>query len=235
VPHLSPNNQAGHRHPWQAFQVNVELWQRGLPVPEPLAFVETTGEPSQGRWMAITRYVPDCQPILEVAFDYCCRQEGLRHRFEDRARAVLDVVLELHRSGYAHGDLHHSNVLVGSPQSGSGWKVVLTDFDLCERVEPTGGMRLQLLDLARLGASLCLVVPESLLRSLLSYYFDGLGLSKRLRRRYGTVVAEAYGAIKERLLECFYTVEACCLAQAERELLRRENAVRAATRPSPPS
>lgn len=205
-------------HPSRAFLRNVELWRRGLAVPEPLALLETGAGLRGVACYAVTRLVEGCQPLLEFAFEHCRRRAHPRARIREWAEVVLHPVIALHQAGYAHGDLHHHNILIRPHGPPPGFQVFLTDFDLCRPARGTAPRPAQLLDLARLGASLYQVVPRWTLAHSLGYYFRRCRVGVRHRKQGRTLVSAAYRRVLGQYLACFSQIEACCFARAERDL-----------------
>jgi tRNA A-37 threonylcarbamoyl transferase component Bud32 len=135
---------------------------------------------------------------------------------------VIDSILEFHSAGYAHGDLHHNNILVRTAASDPRTRVSITDFDLCGVGRGWPPRMAQLVDLARLAASLYQIVPTRLLAELFSYYLRQYGLSRTQRKVCRATVAAAYQRIMDEYLACFNRMEARCLAQAEKAIASAE-------------
>ena len=86
------------RREWRALGA---LHARGIAVPEPLALAEL----QDGGLVIATRYVEGRTLKQTLA-----EQPGARR---GASLAVGDLVARLHAAGWAHGDLHHGNLLVG--------------------------------------------------------------------------------------------------------------------------
>jgi tRNA A-37 threonylcarbamoyl transferase component Bud32 len=86
------------RREWRAL---VALHARGVAVPEPLALAEL----DDGELVIATRFLEGRTLKQALAEQPTARRALLR--------AVADLVASLHAAGWAHGDLHHGNVLVG--------------------------------------------------------------------------------------------------------------------------
>jgi hypothetical protein len=222
APRFDPGAPKAGLSPLQAFHRNVELWRRGLAVPEPLAFLQADPDLCGIAWITITRLIEGCQPLMEFAFEHCCRHPPPRSPAGDWVEAALTPVMALHEAGFVHGDLHHHNVLIQPSGTPGRFRAFLTDFDLCRPARGTAPCRAQLVDLARLAASLYQVVPDWLLAHGLACYLRRYGLRDRRRARCRIEVATAYRRVLDRYLACFAQVEARSLAEAERNLIQAE-------------
>ena len=95
------------RREWRAL---VSLHARGVVVPEPLALAALEG----GDFVIATRFVAG-RTLKQTFAEQPTGRRALLH-------AVGDLVASLHAAGWAHGDLHHGNLLVGT---GGVWLVDL--------------------------------------------------------------------------------------------------------------
>jgi hypothetical protein len=218
VPQFDPGASRSTARPQRAFFCNAALWRRGLAVPEPLAFLNAPGGADGYCCYAVTRWLQDAEPLTNFAFEHCFRNARPRAWLRTWGRGVMDSILALHRAGYAHGDLHHNNILVVTAAEDVRSRFAITDFDLCGVGRRQPPRAAQLVDLARLGASMCQTVPGWLLGELLAYYLRRCGLSREQRKACRIAVAAAYQRIVDEYVACFTRVEACCLAQAEQAL-----------------
>ena len=166
----SPDAASAANSPWEAFCAQAALWNYGAPVAQPLAFFEPSqGSPSAECW-AVSGAVEDCQPLFDYAFDLF-RRRACGVGGPQCVRSVAEAVAALHRTGYAHGDLHNQNILAQN-RDGVFRGVVLIDFDACAYCGQTPCARAQLLDLAALAASLHGIVPAKLLIEGLRRYLE---------------------------------------------------------------
>jgi hypothetical protein len=218
VPQFDPGASRSAARPQRAFLCNVALWREGLAVPEPLGFLTIRGGTERYCCYAVTRWLQDAEPLTSFAFENCRRNARPRAWLRTWGRGVMDSILALHRAGYAHGDLHHNNILVRTAAEDFCGRFAITDFDLCGVGRRRPPRTAQLVDLARLGASMCQTVPGWLLVELLAYYLRRCGLSRAQRKACRIAVATAYQRIVDEYVACFTRVEACCLAQAEQAL-----------------
>jgi tRNA A-37 threonylcarbamoyl transferase component Bud32 len=203
--------------PWDAFRCNLALSLRGIPVPQPLAFVEQNQNTPDAVSYAITGLLEGCQPLMNFAFEHLCR----RACTADVTRwmeTVVATIVNLHRAGYSHGDLHHHNILIRSHDTGTPIQVYLTDFDACLANTETIPDRAQVLDLASLAASLYQVVPDRLLWKALARYFKGLSLAPELRQRCLETLREGYRSFLNCYIGRFDCVENFYFALAEKAL-----------------
>ncbi len=162
--------------------------------------------------------------MAEFVFEHFLRRRTSPRPIRWEA-SVIDTILELHRLGYTHGDLQHHNLLLRPDKTGESVEVYLTDFDVCAQEpgeQPRPG---QLLDLARLGASLGHAAPEWLLERCLARYFSRLRLDRLRRRQCHALVQEAYCRFLGRFARSLAEVEARCFEVAERQLKERRVSV----------
>ena len=217
----SPAGDPGNTHPWGAFRCNWELWHRELPVPEPLIFLERQPGPDGPVCHSIARWLEDCHPLADFAFEHLRRRRSPRQRLRQWVEAVVAAVVRLHRTGYAHGDLHHQNLLVRGGESGPGFKVFFTDFDACGW-EPGGAPHPgQLLDLATLGASVHQLVPADLVARGLARYLEDFHLPRTRRADCRQIIGQNYRRVLDRYQACFDRVEEHCFAAAANTLASR--------------
>ena len=85
------------RREWRAL---VALHARGVAVPEPLALAEL----DDGELVIATRFL-EGRTLKQTLAEPPTAHRALLH-------AVADLVASLHAAGWAHGDLHHGNVLL---------------------------------------------------------------------------------------------------------------------------
>ena len=176
----SPDGLQHSRSSWDAFRCNQNLWHRNVSVPEPLIFMETTVE-GTGVCYGITRLIEGCQPLFDFVFDQLRRHSVSPSRLEKWMKTVVESIVNLHRSGYSHGDLHNRNLLVQLRNPEDDIRVFFIDFDACQPAADTIPDRAQLRDLADLAASLHWLVPDALLAKALAWYLRAMRLKGRRR------------------------------------------------------
>jgi hypothetical protein len=214
----SPEGGRGGNHAWGAFQCNWELRHRELPVPEPLIFLERRDRPEGPACYSITRLLEDCHPLANFAFEHLRRRRSPRLLLNQWVEAVVASVVSLHRAGYAHGDLHHQNLLVSCDESGRRLKVFFTDFDACRMGTGTAPHAGQLLDLATLGASVHQLVPDVLAARALASYFHCFRLERTRRQNCLRMIGHNYRDILDLYRASFNRVEDHCFAAATNTL-----------------
>jgi tRNA A-37 threonylcarbamoyl transferase component Bud32 len=215
----SPDGSQHSRSSWDAFCCNQDLWQRNVPVPEPLIFLETSGERSRSCCYVITRQIEGCQPLFEFIFDQVRRRAVSRPCLEKWRKTIVESIVNLHRSGYSHGDLHNLNLLVQRRNPGDGIRVFFIDFDACQPNAGTLPDRAQLRDLADLGASLHQLVPDVLLAKALAQYLNALRLKGRHRREHCLrIIRREYPVLLTRNRTLRQSVEEYHFALAEEQL-----------------
>jgi hypothetical protein len=213
-----PEGGEGGNHAWEGFRCNWELWHRKQPVPEPLIFLERRLGSEGSACYSITRFLEGCLPLADFAFEHIRRRRSARQLLDQWRETVVASVVCLHQTGYAHGDLHHQNLLVRGEASGRGFEVFFTDFDACKLetgVAPHPG---QLLDLATLGASLHQLVPEAMLAKGLAQYFFGVRLQRTQREHCLQIIKQRHRRVLDRYQASFDRVEEHCFAAATNTL-----------------
>ena len=213
----SPDGSSLGCSPWGAFECNLALSLRGVPVPQPLAFVAQGQNTPDAVSYAITSLLEGCQPLMNFAFEHLRRRPSAAN-VTRWMEAVVETIVNLHRAGYAHGDLHHHNILIRSHDDGEAIQVYLTDFDACFANTETAPDRAQVLDLASLAASLYQVAPDRLLWKGLARYFAGLSLNAERRRRCLGTLREGYRSVLNYYRASFGRVEDYYLTLAEKAL-----------------
>lgn len=178
---------------WDAFRCNQNLWRRNVPVPEPLIFMETTMEGPGSCCCGITRLIEECQPLFDFIFDQLRRHSVSRLLMEKWMKTVVESIVNLHRSGYSHGDLHNRNLLVQPRKMGGNIRVFFIDFDACQPAADTMPPdRAQLRDLADLAASLDRLVPDDLLAKALAWYLRAMRLAGHRRKDCLQIIRQEY-------------------------------------------
>lgn len=111
---------------WREFYLLQELWQLGLPVPQPVAARCERLGPFLYRGDLITRRIPAARTLAEVL-----RKEPLA---DEQWSALGATLARFHHHGVYHADLNANNILLDD----SG-RFYLLDFDRGEkrRPEPT--------------------------------------------------------------------------------------------------
>jgi hypothetical protein len=214
APLLRPEGGPGMNHAWGAFQHQGELWRRALPVPEPLLFLERQNGPDSPICYSITRRMEQCQPLADFAFEHLRRRRSPRQLLEGWLETVIGAVIRLHRAGYAHGDLHHQNLLVQGGEPGREFEVHFVDFDACTREPGAAPHARQLLDLATLGASVFQLVPGALVARGLARYVQSLELPRSRRADCLGIIRRNYRCFLDRYQASFDRVEEHCFAAA---------------------
>jgi hypothetical protein len=120
----SPDGSSLGCSPWGAFECNLALSLRGVPVPQPLAFVAQGQNTPDAVSYAITSLLEGCQPLMNFAFEHLRRRPSAAN-VTRWMEAVVETIVNLHRAGYAHGDLHHHNILIRSHDDGEAIQVYL--------------------------------------------------------------------------------------------------------------
>jgi hypothetical protein len=213
-----PEGGEGGNHAWDGFRCNWELWHREQPVPEPLIFLERRPGPDSSTCYSITRLLEGCHPLADFAFEHLRRRRSPKWLLNQWCETVVSSVIRLHRTGYAHGDLHHQNLLVSCEVSGRGFKVFFIDFDACKLetgIAPHAG---HLLDLAALGASVHQLVPEAMLARGLARYFHEFRLQRTRREDCLRIIKQNYCRVLDRYQASFDRVEDHCFATATNTL-----------------
>ena len=218
----SPDGSQHSRSSWDAFRCNQDLWQRDVPVPEPLAFMETAGEGSRSCCYVITRQIEGCQPLFEFIFDQLCRHSVSAPRLEKWMKTVVEGIVKLHRSGYSHGDLHNLNLLVQYRKPEDNIRVFFIDFDACQPNAETIPDRAQLRDLADLAASLHPMVPDALLVNALAQYLSALRLEDRCRENCLRIIRRDYAVFLSRNQTLRRRVEDYHFVLAEEQIRMRD-------------
>jgi len=214
----SADDSQHSRSSWDAFRFNQNLWQRYVPVPEPLIFMETAGEGSRACCYGITRLIKGCQPLFDFIFDHLCRHPVSVPRLEKWMKTLVESIVNLHRSGYAHGDLHNLNLLVQLRIPEDNISVFFIDFDACQSNAVTVPDRAQLRDLADLGASLHQLVPDDLLTKALVHYLRALRLEGHRREHCLRIVRREYSVFLSRNRTLRKRVDEYHFALAEAQL-----------------
>jgi hypothetical protein len=204
---------AGAADCWSAFSRHRELWRRGLPVPEPLAFMKA-GQVGY----TITRLLEGCETLFHFAFENLYRRRSSADRLTSWLKSTVGAVVTFHQAGYAHGDLHHHNVMVRSLGPAAGLEVFFTDFDACQPSEGTVPDTSQLMDLASLGASLYQLVPEYWLRKALAHYFHRCRLPRGERPRCLQAVRSGHDSFLHQYQANFDRVEGYYFSEAESQV-----------------
>ena len=110
--------------PWREWGVTQQLWQRGLPVAEPMA----AGLRRSGlfyRAALLTRRIPDAHGLGVL----------LKRGDSVNWAALAQTVAQFHAAGLDHVDLNLDNLLL----SGSTWHLI--DFDRCRFRQPAAAWR----------------------------------------------------------------------------------------------
>ena len=209
--------------PWRAFVRQIELRESGQRVPEPLLFMTWTQGIAAPFCYVVSRLLENCSPLVDFAFEHLRRQANPPSRFRIWAEDIVTAIARLHQAGYAHGDLHHQNILVRREPTGEHLQVFWTDFDACERVEGAGPHHAQLMDLAMLAASLYQLAPDALLHRALACYFAHDDLMIARRKENYRVIQRAYRSFLEEYRKGFELVEQHFLAVVEQRLARSVN------------
>jgi tRNA A-37 threonylcarbamoyl transferase component Bud32 len=218
----SPDGSQHSRSSWDAFGCNQNLWQRGVPVPEPLFFMETAGEASEPCCYVVTRLIERCQPLFEFIFDRLRRNTVPAPHLEKWMKTVVESIVHLHRSGYSHGDLHNLNLLIQPQNPEDGIRVFFIDFDACQPNADTIPDRAQLRDLADLAASLHQMVPDALLAKALARYLRALRLEGRCRENCLRIIRQEYPVFLNRNQTLRRRVEDYHFVLAEEQLRMRD-------------
>ena len=126
----------------RAFRAALALEAAGVPVARALA----VGEVRRLRW-PVRAYILSLEVGDAVTLGrYVIRPEGVSRGVE---RALAGLLGQLHRAGFTHGDLKHSNVLIDA--TGKPW---LIDFDGVRAYRHQVPFRRAVRDLARLAAGI---------------------------------------------------------------------------------
>lgn len=108
---------------WQEFHLLRELWELGLPVPQPVAARCTRIAPFFHRGDLITRRIPASGTLAEYL-----RKQPLS---EVLWRQLGKILADFHRAGVYHADLNANNILLDAQDH-----FYLLDFDKGERRTP---------------------------------------------------------------------------------------------------
>ncbi|WP_114416780.1 3-deoxy-D-manno-octulosonic acid kinase [Marinospirillum perlucidum] len=113
--------------PWQEMQLTQELYQRGLPVPKPLAArVHKHGLFYQAD--LITLRIPSARPLAEFLLEQTVKEQ------QAALLATGKALVPFHQAGLNHTDLNPRNLLI-QPQTGKIWVI---DLDRCELLDQPG-------------------------------------------------------------------------------------------------
>ncbi len=175
------HNEGGPSRPDESFLLNVELFEAGIKVPEPLLFAAEEKSSTERKFVSVNGALIGHEPLHDFLFQVYRREPAPLEKRLAWTREVTSAIIELHKKGYAHGDMQPLNVLVKLEESG-GLDLVFIDFDYVKKIvgeAPTSEMTR---DLASMGAALQNIVPEDELRALAGYYFDSMGVTPDQRR-----------------------------------------------------
>lgn len=121
--------------PWREWLVTSQLWEQGLPVPEPLAAGLCRYGPGY-QAAIVTARLPDAESLLQ------CLSSDAGVDWE----VLATLIARFHAAGLDHVDLNVNNILL----SGGTWHLI--DFDQCRLRNPEHGWRLR--NITRLKRSL---------------------------------------------------------------------------------
>lgn len=154
---LSPFRLSRGERTWNFYD---EIRRNNIDVPEPLILIEVKKLLFTTKTYVATRWIKD-----SIKLDSVASQEETRSFFDLRSILCqsVDAIARLHNSGFIHGDLKWSNILVLNSRTP---KIILTDLDALRR---SSSVSAQGKDFARF-----LIVPErySLSKTTIEYLIE---------------------------------------------------------------
>ena len=112
-----------------------------------------------------------------VDFRVRCKAEDDAETEADLLRRAGRAIAELHRAGFAHGDLIPGNMIIAADG-----RIVFIDNERTGRPMPSRAGALRRLNLAQMVSRLMPRTPYWMMRAFFDAYYDTLGLDDRARR-----------------------------------------------------
>lgn len=153
-------NGLSHTRAWQEMHLTRKLYEKGLPVPRPLA----AAVQKQGwfyRADLITARIPDVVPLADLLL------EGNARQLQSVLRKAGKTLQPFHAIGLNHVDLNPRNLLV-NPATEQVW---LIDFDRCQ-LTPQPEPRLASQNIGRLQRALIKLNPAQA-KLWLQWFMEG--------------------------------------------------------------
>lgn len=101
------------------FRISSQLYRKGLPVPEPVLFIEPSFREKNAFF--ISTVISDSYSLREV------HKKGLLEKNQPLVHRLAETLVQWHLSGAVHGDLKWPNILVR--EEDGGYQVYFVDLD----------------------------------------------------------------------------------------------------------
>lgn len=120
------------------WDINLRLYEKGLPVPMPIAYVEPSFKQKNSFYFSSVIYNSDSLGNIY--------KKGLFNESEELAKVLGKTIAKWHLSGVVHGDLKWSNILL--QKNADGYRFFLIDLDR-SKLYPEPSIKGMIKDLSR--------------------------------------------------------------------------------------